>query len=119
MGFGLLLLRHIVAARFFKIGIPMLGTSPVALLFALVWISTALFLNAGVGTSASACVGAVCSILLILGNEPEHWFPVLSLAALSSSLALLGPGGYSLEARLSGWRTIHLSSRPTSDRIGN
>jgi hypothetical protein len=29
---------------------------------------------------------------------------------LSSSLALLGPGGYSLDARLSGWRMIRLSS---------
>jgi len=29
---------------------------------------------------------------------------------LSSSLALLGPGGYSLDARLSGWRVIKLST---------
>jgi hypothetical protein len=29
---------------------------------------------------------------------------------LSSSLALLGPGGYSLDARLSGWRMIRLES---------
>jgi len=28
---------------------------------------------------------------------------------LSGSLALLGPGGYSLDARLSGWRMIRLS----------
>ena len=29
---------------------------------------------------------------------------------LSSSLALLGPGGYSLDARLSGWKMIRVSS---------
>jgi hypothetical protein len=29
---------------------------------------------------------------------------------------LLGPGGYSLDARLSGWRTIKLSSRQSSSK---
>jgi len=33
---------------------------------------------------------------------------------LSSSLALTGPGGYSLDARLSGWRKIRLSSGKSS-----
>ena len=120
VGFGLLLLRLIVAAWFFEIGIPIFGARPVTFFFALVLMSTAILLIAGVGTSANASVGAVCSIvLLLLGNKPDQWFPALSLAALSSSLALLGPGGYSLDARLSGWRTINLSSRPPSGRAGS
>jgi hypothetical protein len=118
VGFGLLLLRLIVASWFFETGIPMFGASPVASCFALMLMSTALLLVAGVGTSANASVGAVCSILLLLlGKRPDQWFPVLALAALSSSLVLLGPGGYSLDARLSGWRTIKLSSRPPSRRF--
>jgi hypothetical protein len=35
---------------------------------------------------------------------------------LSSSLALLGPGCYSLDARLSGWRKIELSTRQSSSK---
>jgi hypothetical protein len=35
---------------------------------------------------------------------------------LSGSLALLGPGCYSLDARLSGWRMIELSTRQSSSK---
>jgi hypothetical protein len=35
---------------------------------------------------------------------------------LSSSLALLGPGGYSLDARFSGWRVIKLSSEQSTSK---
>ncbi len=120
VGLGLLLLRLIVAALFFEAGIPMFGSSPAAFFFALVLMTTALLLIAGVGTSAIASVGAICSIAsLQLGNKPDQWFPVLSLAALACSVALLGPGGYSLDARLSGWQTIKLSFRPPSDRVGS
>jgi len=100
LGFGLLLLRLIVATWFFETGIPILSASLVASFFALVLISAALMLIAGVGTSTITLVGAVCSIIsLLLGSEPYPWFPVLSIAVLSGSLALLGPGGYSLDAK--------------------
>jgi hypothetical protein len=100
LGFGLLLLRLIVATWFFETGLPIVGASLLASFFALVLISAALMLIAGVGTFAITLVGAVCSIAsLLLGSEPYPWFPVLSIAVLSGSLALLGPGGYSLDAR--------------------
>jgi putative oxidoreductase len=118
VGYGLLLLRIIVAAWFFDAGIPMFGVSPATFVIALVLVSVAVLLIAGAGTSANASIGAVCCIgLLLRGFLANQWFSVLSLAALSGSLALLGPGGYSLDARLSGWRTIDLSSRPPSDQI--
>ena len=118
VGLGLLLLRLIVAAWFFETGIRMTGASSAALFFALILMSSATLLTVGLGTPACASAGAVCSIvLLLLQQKPDQWFPVLLLAALSSSLALLGPGGYSLDARLSGWRTITLPSRPPSGRV--
>ena len=100
LGVGLLLLRLIVATWFFETGVPIVGASPVTSFFAVVLMRAALLLIAGVGTSAITLVGAVCSIiLLLLGREPYPWFPVLSIAVLSGSLALLGPGGYSLDAK--------------------
>ena len=99
-GFGLLLLRLIVATWFFETGVPMVGPSPVTSLFALVLMGAAVSLIAGVGTSAITLVGAVCSIIsLLLGSEPYPWYPVVSIAVLAGSLALLGPGGYSWDAR--------------------
>ncbi len=100
LGFGLLLLRLIVATWFFETGILIVGASLVASFFALVLMTAALMLIAGMGTSAITLVGAICSIIsLLLGSEPYTWFPVLSIAVLSGSLALLGPGGYSLDAK--------------------
>jgi hypothetical protein len=100
LGFGLLLLRLIVATWFFETGLPMVGASTVTSLFALVLMIAAFSLIAGVGTSAITLVGAVCSIIsLLLENEPYAWFPVLMIAVLAGSLALLGPGGYSFDAR--------------------
>ncbi len=44
--------------------------------------------------------------------EMDAWlFPLALVFFLSGSLVLLGPGGYSLDARLSGWRTIRLEPR--------
>jgi hypothetical protein len=100
IGFGLLLLRLTVATWFFETGVPMAGASLGESLIALVLISAALLLIGGVETSAITLVGAVCSIILLLvGTEPYPWFPVSTIVVLSGSLALLGPGGYSFDAR--------------------
>jgi hypothetical protein len=119
VGFGLLVLRLVVAASYVATGVPMLGARPLLFLPALVLTVAALFLTAGVRTSLNAGIGGVCSVLLLPGGKPDHWFFALLLTCLSLSLTLLGPGGYSLEARLSGWRTIDLSPRPDSGRTGN
>jgi hypothetical protein len=100
IGFGLLLLRLIVATWFFETGVPLIGVSTVGSIVALLLMSAALSLIAGVGTSGITLVGGVCSIIsVLLGHEPYAWFPVLMIAVLSGSLALLGPGGYSFDAR--------------------
>jgi len=45
------------------------------------------------------------------GADADAWYLLLTLVlVLSSALALTGPGGYSLDARLSGWRKITLPS---------
>jgi hypothetical protein len=93
-------LRLIVATWFFETGAPMIGASTAGSIVALLLMSAALSLIAGVGTSAITVVGGVCSIIsLLLENEPYAWFPVSMIAVLSGSLALLGPGGYSFDAR--------------------
>lgn len=115
VGAGLLLLRLIVAAWFLEIGIPMFGSNPIAFAIAVVLASTGLLLVVGLGTSTNATLGAFCSVFsLLLTKNPDQWFRGVAFAAMCISLALLGPGGFSLDARLSGWRTINLSSSPNT-----
>jgi uncharacterized membrane protein YphA (DoxX/SURF4 family) len=70
-------------------------------------------ITAAVGTGASALYGI--HRVNPSGNEVDAWSFLLALVlVLSSSLALAGPGAYSLDARLSGWRKVKLSSPKTS-----
>lgn len=48
------------------------------------------------------------SLFLQPGGEP--WTRIL-LAALGAGLALLGPGAFSIDARLFGWKRIDLGDR--------
>jgi hypothetical protein len=84
--------------------------------FDLVLTSAELLFIVGAGTSAISPVGGVSSIIsLPLGNEPGLRFPGLLIAVLSGSLALIGPGGYSLDAA----RVNHcLFSPPLSELAG-
>jgi len=103
------------------------GNSPEpasVLLFSLVLVTSAALLMLGLQTSLAASAAALCTAGSVLytsrplnfpGVAMNAWFFLFALLFfLSSSLALLGPGGYSLDARLSGWRTIRLSTRQSN-----
>jgi uncharacterized membrane protein YphA (DoxX/SURF4 family) len=94
------------------------------LLLGLVLVASAVLLILGLRTSLAGSAAAICTAgaalhgnfnLGLPGNELYVWSFFFALVFfLSGSLALLGPGGYSLDARLSGWRLIKLSSGPPS-----
>jgi putative oxidoreductase len=91
------------------------------LLLGLLLVASAILLILGLRTPLAGGSAAVCTAgaalyashhLKLLGGAMDAWLFLFALVFfLSSSLALLGPGGYSLDARLSGWRMIELPSR--------
>ena len=77
--------------------------------------ASATLLILGLRTSSAGVVAAACTAGAALFDMQHHLDPSGSAMAahlfllvllffVSSSLALLGPGGYSLDARLSGWQ---------------
>jgi len=126
VGLALLLLRLVDGIGLIGEGIQL--TTPVrssseplsVLLLGLVLIASAVLLILGLRTSWAGSAASICTAgsalyashpLNFPGVTMNAWFFLFALVFfLSSSLALLGPGGYSLDARLSGWRVIRLSS---------
>jgi uncharacterized membrane protein YphA (DoxX/SURF4 family) len=98
-------------------------TSAVLLGLALVAAAVLLFLGlrttqAAVGACALSAGSAWYATrhVALPDNEIVAWEVLFALVfLLSSVLALAGPGGYSLDARLSGWRRITLPSGSSSD----
>ena len=126
VGLALLLLRLVGGLGLVGEGIHLFtppGTSSEsasALFLGLVLVASAILLILGLRTSLAGSTAAICTAaaalyashhLKLLGSATDAWGFLFALVFfLSSSLALLGPGGYSLDARLSGWRMIKLSS---------
>jgi uncharacterized membrane protein YphA (DoxX/SURF4 family) len=88
--------------------------------------ASAVMLILGLRTSFAGGAAAVCTAAAAfhgkhnlgpLGSQMYAWpFLFAFVFFLSSSLALLGPGGYSLDARLSGWQRIKLTPRQPSSK---
>ncbi len=125
VGLALLLLRLVDGLGLVGEGIHLFnhtGTSePAGALFlGLVLVASAILLILGLRTSLAGSAAAICTAgsalygshhLSLFMSEMDGWLFLFALVFfLSTSLALLGPGGYSLDARLSGWRMIKLSS---------
>ena len=122
-GAGLLLLRVVVGAELGGHGILCLlsldGMTVVVL------VSTALLLLSGVGLligfltpifsllAGLECLGIACSWFpfQLIGSF-ESRLALAPLIAISAAIALLGPGAFSLDARLFGWKEIVIPPAP-------
>lgn len=124
-GVGLLLLRLVVAATL--VGHGVLCAQASDRMTAMVWVSFIFLLISG----ACLLVGFLTPILSLLAAIEclaiaFSWFPfeltgplesklaLVAITAIAASIALLGPGAFSLDARLFGWKEIVIppSCRP-------
>lgn len=78
-------------------------------------IACGTLLIAGLWTPVAGTLAALLGLWKAVSRQGDTWAAIL-LAAIGAALALLGPGTWSVDARLFGWKRIDLhndrGSRP-------
>jgi len=67
-------------------------------------------LLAGLWTPVAGTLVAAIEMRKIFLHSGDPWICIL-LGTLGAALAMLGPGAWSVDARLFGWKRIHLPTR--------
>jgi uncharacterized membrane protein YphA (DoxX/SURF4 family) len=96
-------------------GVPALLAGPPlgAALFQTLSIGLGLLLLAGLWTPVAGALAAVAALWNVFSSgHPWCW---IMLATLGAALALIGPGAWSIDARLFGWRQLEIGDRKRQD----
>ena len=84
-----------------------------AVLFQTLSIGLGLLLLAGLWSPVAGTLVAAEALWNVFSSgHPWYW---IMLATLGASLALIGPGAWSIDARLFGWRRLEIRDRKSQD----
>jgi len=117
-GAGLLLLRLLTGAVLIDFGINGIREGPPPLIVALqiIGIAAAILLLVGVFTPLAGVLAAAAEAWIAVSRFSSHsgdpWV-TLAQAILAAALAMIGPGAWSIDARLFGRRRIDLQAMRT------
>jgi putative oxidoreductase len=109
-GVGLLLQRLVTASVLVHYAVVSLrgSTEFSSSLPQLLGAGIGMLLVLGLWTPIAGMALAVIELWIVLGNTSDPWIPVL-LAMLGVTLAMIGPGAWSLDARLFGRKQIAIT----------
>ncbi len=111
-GAGLLLMRLVAGITLIDRGITrLLSDPPIQLtVLSVLTIGAGLLLLAGLWTPVVGTLVAAIEAWQIFLHVGDPWIYIL-LGTLGAALAMLGPGGWSVDARLFGWKRIEPRER--------
>jgi putative oxidoreductase len=111
-GAGLLILRLAACSAVISRGLREFRT-PQPIQPALVEVAAIIagaLLSVGLWTPIAGCLVAAFALWALIINPGDPWSSIL-LLAMGAALAMIGPGVWSLDARLFGWRRILIRDR--------
>ena len=111
-GVGLLLLRVAAGSSLIARSILVLGNTPTfgTGVFQLFIATAGLLLIVGLWTPVGAAVMVLLELWRIISRHGDPTSDIL-LCVLALAIALLGPGGWSIDARLFGWKRIEIDTQ--------
>src|SRR5262249_26448077 len=111
-GVGLMLQRLVTAAALVNRGVAHFHVMPLYGVGVpqIIEVAAGALLLVGLWTPMTGVVVSCLELWLVFCGNGEPWFPLV-LAALGASLAMIGPGAWSIDARLFGRKYIKTSSR--------
>jgi len=115
-GTGLLLLRLLTGAALIHFGIASVLAAPplTTVVLQIIGIGAGILLLVGLWTPVAGAIAAVVKVCIALSLYSSHsgdpWIPIVQ-AVLAAVLAMVGPGAWSIDARLFGRRRIDMPER--------
>ena len=103
-GAGLLLLRLVAGIAFIVRAFPRLAPLDA------VAIASGVLLLAGLWTPVAGSLAALLGLWITLSQPGDPWVSILQ-ASIGAALAMLGPGAWSMDSRLFGWKRIDVRNR--------
>jgi putative oxidoreductase len=105
------LIRSVAAVVIIVRGFARLSVSPtlLAAIIQVVGMAAGILVLMGLWTPISGSSVAALGIWNAVSQAADPWADIL-LAAIGAALALVGPGAWSVDARLFGWKRIDLHS---------
>jgi putative oxidoreductase len=109
---GLLLMRMVAGVALVAHAVTTLrGSPPIGpAILSVLAIGTGLLLVAGLWTPIAGAFVAVIALWNVFTELGDPWTNIM-LGTLGAALALLGPGAWSADARLFGWKRIDIRDR--------